>query len=59
MRLAALGHAGPIASSLAAFRRYHDEAAWTWEQMALTRARVVAGPAALARRSIGDGRTRS
>jgi glutamate-ammonia-ligase adenylyltransferase len=39
---------GPVATSLGAFRRYHDEAAWTWEQMSLTRARVVAGPAALA-----------
>jgi glutamate-ammonia-ligase adenylyltransferase len=47
MRLRPSGNAGPLASSLAAFRRYHAEAAWTWEQMALTRARVVAGPPAL------------
>ncbi len=44
MRLRPSGTAGPLASSLAAFNRYHDEAAWTWEQMALTRARIVAGP---------------
>ncbi|HEX4110911.1 MAG TPA: bifunctional [glutamine synthetase] adenylyltransferase/[glutamine synthetase]-adenylyl-L-tyrosine phosphorylase [Stellaceae bacterium] len=44
MRLRPSGNAGPLASSLAAFRRYHAEAAWTWEHMALTRARVVAGP---------------
>jgi [glutamine synthetase] adenylyltransferase / [glutamine synthetase]-adenylyl-L-tyrosine phosphorylase len=44
MRLRPSGNKGPVASSLAAFRRYHDELAWTWEQMALTRARVVAGP---------------
>jgi [glutamine synthetase] adenylyltransferase / [glutamine synthetase]-adenylyl-L-tyrosine phosphorylase len=44
MRLRPSGNAGPAASSLAAFRRYHAEAAWTWENMALTRARVVAGP---------------
>jgi glutamate-ammonia-ligase adenylyltransferase len=44
MRLRPSGNAGPLASSLAAFRRYQAEAAWTWEQMALTRARVVAGP---------------
>ncbi|HEX4193985.1 MAG TPA: glutamine-synthetase adenylyltransferase, partial [Stellaceae bacterium] len=44
MRLRPSGTSGPLATSLAAFRRYHDEAAWTWEQMALTRARVVAGP---------------
>jgi glutamate-ammonia-ligase adenylyltransferase len=48
MRLRPSGTKGPIASSLAAFRRYHDEAAWTWEQMSLTRARPVAGPAPLA-----------
>ena len=27
----------------AAFRRYHEQDAWTWEHMALTRARPVAG----------------
>src|SRR6185312_11738953 len=48
MRLRPSGTKGPVATSLAAFRRYHDEAAWTWEQMSLTRARVVAGPAGLA-----------
>src|SRR6185437_13366199 len=47
MRLRPSGTKGPLASSLAAFRRYHAELAWTWEQMALTRARVVGGPAAL------------
>lgn len=43
MRLRPSGAAGPIAASLGAFRRYHEELAWTWEQMALTRARPVAG----------------
>ena len=43
MRLRPSGKAGPIATSLAGFRQYHEEAAWTWEHMALTRARVVAG----------------
>src|SRR5262249_44914204 len=33
--------------SLEGFRRYHAKEAWTWERMALTRARVIAGPAAL------------
>ncbi|WP_254432341.1 bifunctional [glutamine synthetase] adenylyltransferase/[glutamine synthetase]-adenylyl-L-tyrosine phosphorylase [Magnetospirillum sp. SS-4] len=50
MRLRPSGNSGPIASSLEAFRRYQEEAAWTWEHMALTRARVVAGDAALAER---------
>ena len=53
MRLRPSGNAGPLAASLAAFRRYHSEAAWTWEHMALTRARVVAGPRAL-REAIAD-----
>ncbi|CAA7617332.1 Glutamate-ammonia-ligase adenylyltransferase [Candidatus Terasakiella magnetica] len=48
MRLRPSGNSGPIASSLEAFRRYHEEAAWTWEHMALTRARVVAGDSRLA-----------
>ncbi|MDO8608747.1 MAG: bifunctional [glutamine synthetase] adenylyltransferase/[glutamine synthetase]-adenylyl-L-tyrosine phosphorylase [Phaeospirillum sp.] len=49
MRLRPSGNSGPIASSLESFRRYHEEAAWTWEHMALTRARVVAGDDALGR----------
>jgi glutamate-ammonia-ligase adenylyltransferase len=43
MRLRPSGNQGPVAVSLTAFRLYHAEQAWTWEQMALTRARVVAG----------------
>jgi glutamate-ammonia-ligase adenylyltransferase len=57
MRLRPSGNAGPIASSLEAFVRYHDEQAWTWEHMALTRARAIAGPTALRERAeaiIGD-----
>ena len=50
MRLRPSGSKGPVAVSLAAFQRYHAEEAWTWERMALTRARVVAGPPALRRR---------
>ena len=47
MRLRPSGNKGPVAVSLGAFRSYHAADAWTWERMALTRARVVAGPAAL------------
>lgn len=47
MRLRPSGNKGPVAVSLSSFRRYHAEDAWTWERMALTRARVVAGPAGL------------
>ncbi len=50
MRLRPSGSAGPVAVSLPAFRRYHAEQAWTWERMALSRARVVAGPPSLRRR---------
>ncbi len=50
MRLRPSGNKGPVAVSLASFRRYHAESAWTWERMALTRARVVVGPKALRER---------
>jgi len=43
MRLRPSGNKGPVATSLAAFDLYHRESAWTWERLALTRARVVAG----------------
>jgi glutamate-ammonia-ligase adenylyltransferase len=54
MRLRPSGTKGPIATSLEAFRRYHQELAWTWEHMALTRARVVAGPPGLALRAMAE-----
>lgn len=41
MRLRPSGNSGPIATTLKAFRQYHETDAWTWEHMALTRARVV------------------
>jgi len=44
MRLRPTGNKGPVAISMEAFQKYHDEDAWTWERMALTRARVVAAP---------------
>ncbi len=50
MRLRPSGNQGPVAVSLASFRHYHAANAWTWERMALTRARVVAGPSALSER---------
>jgi len=46
-RLRPSGNKGPIAVSLEGFKHYHKWDSWTWERMALTRARVVAGPAAL------------
>lgn len=41
LRLRPSGRAGPLATSLESFRIYQREEAWTWEHMALTRARVV------------------
>ncbi|GGF31979.1 glutamate-ammonia-ligase adenylyltransferase [Aliidongia dinghuensis] len=57
MRLRPSGNAGPIASKLDGFLRYHEEQAWTWEHMALTRARAVAGDASLARETEATIRT--
>jgi glutamate-ammonia-ligase adenylyltransferase len=50
MRLRPSGEAGPIASQFTGFARYQRESAWTWEHMALTRARPVAGDTALCQR---------
>ena len=49
MRLRPSGNAGPIATTLNGFIAYQNDQAWTWEHMALTRARIIAGPDALAR----------
>jgi glutamate-ammonia-ligase adenylyltransferase len=48
MRLRPSGRSGPVATSIEAFASYQDTEAWTWEHMALTRARVVSGPPAIA-----------
>ena len=50
MRLRPSGKAGPLASEIGSFIRYQHENAWTWEHMALTRARIIAAAAALAGR---------
>jgi len=41
MRLRPSGNAGPLATSLTAFRLYQSDSAWTWEHLALTRARMI------------------
>jgi len=43
VRLRPQGNKGPLVASLDAFTRYQREEAWTWEHMALTRARPVFG----------------
>ena len=50
LRLRPSGSKGPVAVSLASFIDYHANESWTWEKLALTRARVVAGSASLAER---------
>ena len=47
MRLRPTGAKGPLATGLETFERYYAMDAWTFEHMALTRGRVVAGPPAL------------
>ncbi|MFN4038644.1 MAG: bifunctional [glutamate--ammonia ligase]-adenylyl-L-tyrosine phosphorylase/[glutamate--ammonia-ligase] adenylyltransferase [Erythrobacter sp.] len=42
-RLRPQGNQGPLAVSCEAFAKYQREAAWTWEHMALARARVLEG----------------
>jgi glutamate-ammonia-ligase adenylyltransferase len=41
MRLRPSGRAGPLAVQVDGFTSYQETEAWTWEHMALTRARVV------------------
>ncbi|PZR00926.1 MAG: bifunctional [glutamine synthetase] adenylyltransferase/[glutamine synthetase]-adenylyl-L-tyrosine phosphorylase [Cereibacter sphaeroides] len=48
MRLRPSGRQGPVATSFDSFRAYQRDEAWTWEHLALTRARVLAGPPDLA-----------
>lgn len=47
MRLRPSGTQGPVATSVASFKDYQQNQAWTWEHLALTRARPVAGTPAL------------
>ena len=57
MRLRPSGNKGPVATRINAFRKYQREEAWTWEHMALTRARLICGEESLmqeARETIGE-----
>jgi [glutamine synthetase] adenylyltransferase / [glutamine synthetase]-adenylyl-L-tyrosine phosphorylase len=44
MRLRPSGRSGPLATQIEHFADYQANEAWTWEHMALTRARVVSAP---------------
>jgi glutamate-ammonia-ligase adenylyltransferase len=47
MRLRPSGNKGPVATRIATFEKYQREEAWTWEHLALSRARLICGDAAL------------
>ena len=47
MRLRPSGRQGPVATALSSFKSYQRNEAWTWEHLALTRARPIAGDADL------------
>jgi glutamate-ammonia-ligase adenylyltransferase len=47
MRLRPSGNKGPVATRVSSFAKYQREEAWTWEHMALSRARLVCGDASL------------
>ncbi|MCK8463686.1 glutamine-synthetase adenylyltransferase [Aliiroseovarius sp. S1339] len=49
MRLRPSGRQGPVATSIDSFRAYQKDEAWTWEHLALTRARVITGPDSVAK----------
>ncbi len=51
MRLRPSGNAGPLATGLGGFADYHRHNAWTWEHLALSRARVIVADARHGRRS--------
>lgn len=56
-RLRPSGNKGPIAVRLESFEDYQANEAWTWEHMALLRARVVAGAPQFAQRVAAAIRT--
>jgi len=58
MRLRPSGNKGPAAVSLKTFSDYHARESWTWEHLALTRARLVAGPLGLRARIEAEIATR-
>jgi len=50
MRLRPSGRHGPVATSIESFEVYQQEEAWTWEHLALTRARPIAGAHSIGQR---------
>ncbi|MFC7290868.1 bifunctional [glutamine synthetase] adenylyltransferase/[glutamine synthetase]-adenylyl-L-tyrosine phosphorylase [Hirschia litorea] len=52
MQLRPSGRAGPVAVKITSFEKYYQGEAWTWEYMALSRLRIVAGDDGLAKRVV-------
>jgi glutamate-ammonia-ligase adenylyltransferase len=50
MRLRPSGRSGPVATHIGSFADYQSRDAWTWEHMALTRARIVSASPGFAAR---------
>jgi len=53
LRLRPSGRAGPLATHIDAFENYQLNEAWTWEHMAMSRGRTIAGDASLMERVSG------
>jgi [glutamine synthetase] adenylyltransferase / [glutamine synthetase]-adenylyl-L-tyrosine phosphorylase len=53
LRLRPTGNKGPLGTQFSSFSEYYHDEAETWEHMALTRARVIAGDAGLRARARG------
>src|SRR5207244_6758906 len=47
VRLRPSGNKGPVAASFSSFKAYQRDSAWTWEKLALTRARPICGDESL------------
>ena len=50
VRLRPMGSSGPLVSDFLRLEHYYQNEAWVWELMALTRARVIAGPKQLTKK---------
>ncbi|WP_035831258.1 bifunctional [glutamine synthetase] adenylyltransferase/[glutamine synthetase]-adenylyl-L-tyrosine phosphorylase [Kaistia adipata] len=53
-RLRPSGNSGPLATHIRSFVEYQNKEAWTWEHMALTRARPVGGDPTLIAQAVED-----
>lgn len=54
LRLRPSGNKGPVATHIDAYKKYQRQDAWTWEHLALARARAIGGDAELCAEVEGD-----